>query len=59
MSRLEVRFEVCLHPDTEDAEEARQEALDLIQSIKESWYSVCHFQDEAKIQVVEVDDDDE
>ena len=36
---LIVSFTVTLRPDTEDPDEARQDALDFVAMAKESWYS--------------------
>jgi hypothetical protein len=52
---LEVRFTLVLHPDTEDPDEARQDALDFIAMSKEGWYSVISLVSE--IEVVEHDPD--
>jgi len=36
---LEVSIRIVLRPDTEDHDEARQDALDFVASAKEGWYS--------------------
>lgn len=53
---LETRFTLVLRPDTEDPDEARQDALDFIAMSKESWYSSIRLVSE--IEVVERPDDD-
>ena len=36
---LQTRFTLILTPDTTDPEEARQDAEDAIQSLREGWYT--------------------
>jgi hypothetical protein len=53
---LTTRFTLVLHPDTEDPDEARQDALDFVQMSKESWYSSIRL--DSEIEVIEQPDDE-
>jgi len=46
---LETRFTIVLRPDTDDRDEARQDALDCIASIKEGWYSGVRLDSEIEV----------
>ena len=54
---LETRFTLVLRPDTEDPDEARQDALDFITSSKEGWYSSIRL--DGEIEVLERPDDED
>jgi hypothetical protein len=54
--RPEVRFTLQLRPDTEDPEEALEDARDFIQVSREGWYSTIRVISEPEI--IEVDDDE-
>lgn len=54
---LETRFTLILRPDTDDPDEARQDALDFITASKEGWYSSIRL--DGEIAVTERDDDQE
>lgn len=57
MSRLEVRVELVIRPDTEDFVEALAEANALLESLKDGWYAPVRFGSAPR--VTEVDDDDD
>lgn len=54
---LITRFTLILRPDTEDPDEARQDALDFIASSKEGWYSGVLL--DSEIEVADYPGDDE
>ena len=53
---LETRFSLILSPDTDDADEAREDALDFIAMAKEGWYSSVRL--DGEITVTDLPDDD-
>jgi hypothetical protein len=54
---LETRFTLILRPDTDDPEEARQDAVDFIAASKEGWYSSVRLV--GRIEVFDRVDEDE
>jgi hypothetical protein len=54
---LITRFTLVLRPDTEDPDEAIQDALDFIASSKEGWYSSVRL--DSEIEVAEYPNNDE
>lgn len=54
---LETRFTLILRPDTEDVDEARQDALDFIASSKEGWYSSLRL--DGEIEVIQGNEEEE
>jgi hypothetical protein len=54
---LETRFTLILRPDTDDPEEARQDAFDFIAASKEGWYSSVRLVGD--IRVFSLDDEEE
>jgi hypothetical protein len=52
---LETRFALILRSDTDDPDEARQDALDFIASSKEGWYSSINL--DSEIEVIDALDD--
>jgi hypothetical protein len=54
---LETRFTLILRPDTDDPDEARQDALDFIAMCKEGWYSSVRMV--GQIEVLDRVDEDE
>ncbi len=53
---LETRFTLILRPDTDDPDEARQDALDFIDASKDGWYSSIRLVSEIEV-LKRVDDD--
>ena len=54
---LVTRFILTLRPDTDDPDEARQDALDFIAMAKEGWYSPVSLVSD--IDVLHLSDEDE
>lgn len=53
---LETRFTLVLRPDTDDPEEAKDDAIAFIAASKEGWYSTIELASD--IEVLERDDEE-
>jgi hypothetical protein len=56
---LEVRFTIVLRPDTDDPDEAHQDALDFIEMSKEGWYSSVRLDSEIEVNEYDPEDDED